>query len=194
MKKVLVFCTVGLLFLQVNTIAVAKSFQCLNVIDGFQKSIGEWGDECIKYVRYETDIEYGCCNGNAETCYADAVACGYFTGDEPVVGAIMVMGAWSGGSSIGHDAIVIEIDQDDSDLVKVRDSNWDLDHKIQEHWIDTGSGSYSWFKYIYCENSNQTSTGYRFISDQGVSIAWSPANVPILFDKIYDILYNNTLK
>lgn len=154
----------------------------------FQKSVGEWGNQCIIYVRNETGISWNCCHGNAQNCYSQAKDCGYQTGDTPVIGSIMVMGAWSD-SSVGHDAIVISIDWNNPFRVKVRDSNWGLDEKVQEHWIDTGSNSYGWFKYIY-PKSNGSGKGYRIISEDQTSIAWWPSDVPCNKASIW--AYNQT--
>lgn len=174
------FCIVSCccIILSIGTNSIANGFDEYQV--SFKKSIGEWGDQCIKYVRFETGIEPECCNGAAQNCYNQAKACGYKTGDTPVIGSIMVMGAWSG-SSVGHDAIVIAIDSNNSELVKVRDSNWGLDEKIQEHWIDASSNSYGWFKYVYPKNTNTSPQTEKEANTTAYAnsgnLAWLPLGV-----------------
>ena len=183
-------------FLCLSHISMATGFDEYQL--NFQKNIGEVGGQCIVYVRAETGIEWSCCHGDAQKCYSQAKSCGYPTGDIPVIGSIMVMGPWSS-SSVGHDAIVIAIDNGNTARVKVRDSNWGLDEKIQEHWINTAGTTYGWFKYVYPKNQNSSGnssgngsgdSSYFYVSEGNVHIAWSPSNVPCNKASVWS--YNQT--
>ncbi len=111
------------------------AFNCNNVADGFEKNVGDYGDQCIIYVRDETGIEWSCCHGNAKTCSDDAKSCGYSVGSTPHIGSIATFDAWKGNSA-GHVGIVIDIDEKNH-KVKLRHSNWHLNEIVSEEWVST---------------------------------------------------------
>jgi len=155
--------------------SAAGDFVCSNVEDGF-KMIVDYDSErpCNVYVRYETEIEHKCCNGLAKECYDQAASCGYSVGSMPQIGSIMVMDAW-GDNTAGHAAIVIDINSQDSSLVKVRDSNWLEDEYTREHWIDTDTNGYKIKGYIYCDDGSPdppSLVAYRRVGN----VAWYPPN------------------
>lgn len=110
-------------------------FTCENVTNGFQESTGDWGGQCVPYVRKETGIEYACCNGYAKNCYDQARACGYTVGQSPKRGAVAVFNSWPG-NRYGHVGIVIGIDSKNG-RIQLRHSNWRLDERVSENWVST---------------------------------------------------------
>lgn len=106
-----------------DTTITAKFYKTFRnaATEGFRKTVSSWGDQCIVYARYETDIPYAACHGDAMDCFGLAKAAGYSTGSVPKVGAIAVFNKDSY-PTVGHDGIVIEVISDTS--IKLRHSNW----------------------------------------------------------------------
>ncbi|MCI5208479.1 MAG: CHAP domain-containing protein [Candidatus Electrothrix sp. ATG2] len=121
------------------------TFTCDNV-DFFQINIGNWGGQCVPYVRKETGIEYECCNGYAKNCYDQARSCGYATGDTPAENSIVTFDDWNG-NPYGHVGIVIDVDKK-NDRIKLRHSNWHLNEVVSEEWVSTNNLPIK--GYIYC--------------------------------------------
>lgn len=114
------------------------------VTDGFRTTSGG-GDECVLYVRAETDIPYAACNGEAGDCFSQAQSQGYVSSSTPRVGAIMVFSKVPNtGLQYGHVGIVTAISGTN---VTIQDSNWYGDHIIHNHTVDTTN--YGIEGYIY---------------------------------------------
>ena len=84
-----------ILILGVISIETAKAYEtfiCRSTAfkDAIGLNKGEKDGQCVLYVRYETEIPYSGCNGEAWTCYYDAQQAGYAVGQEPRVGAIII--------------------------------------------------------------------------------------------------------
>ncbi len=116
-----------------------------NAAAGFRTTSGD-GDECILYVRAETDIPSAACTGEAGDCFSQAQAKGYATSTiVPRVGAIMVFAKVPNTSlQYGHVGIVTAIDGTN---VTIQDSNWVGYHTIGNHTVNTAN--YSIVGYIY---------------------------------------------
>jgi len=113
-----------------------------------------YGDgECVTYVRHETGADI---YGNANTWYQGAINAGYYTTAGPSIptgkdmsSAIIVFGIVSESSfPTGHVGIVIN--KVDSTHLNIRDANWNLDGKLDEHVIDVTNENYNILGYIYC--------------------------------------------
>ncbi|MFA7319544.1 MAG: CHAP domain-containing protein [Parcubacteria group bacterium] len=113
-----------------------------------------YGDgECVTYVRHETGADI---YGNANTWYQGAINAGYHTTAGPSIptgkdmsSAIIVFGIVSESSfPTGHVGIVIN--KVDSTHLNIRDANWNLDGKLDEHVIDVTNENYNILGYIYC--------------------------------------------
>lgn len=129
-----------------------ETFSCTagNFSDPINLNKGSDNGQCVKYVRYETGISYAGCNGNASTCYDDAISAGYAVGQTPRESAIIVFDADSSksGLGVGHVGIVRSVDGKN---VTIRDSNWVADYTVGEHTEDVST-----FKikgYIYCDGN-----------------------------------------
>lgn len=137
-----------------------SGFICENV-NGFQTKIGSWGNQCVQYVRKESDIEYACCNGYAKNCYSQANDCGYNVGSSPELNSIAVFDSWKG-NPYGHVGIVIGIDSKNH-KIKLRHSNWHLNELVSEEWVSTKK--YPVKGYIYCDGDSLGSGGSTLPSD-----------------------------
>ncbi len=131
-----------------------SGFTCDNVTDGFQASIGStFNGECVPYVRYETGIEYACCNTAAKYCYDQAYDCGYDVGSKAELGSIAVFNSWKN-NPYGHVGIVIGIDAKNN-KIKLRHSNWHRkDNKplVTEDWVSLNA--YPLKGYVYCDGDS----------------------------------------
>lgn len=114
-----------------------------NAAGDFRQSSGD-GDECVIYVRNETDILYAACNGEAADCFSQAQSVGYSTGSAPRIGSIIVFNRASGALSSGHVGIVTNINGTE---ITIQDSNWVAYHTIGNHTVDVSG--YSIAGYIY---------------------------------------------
>lgn len=122
----------------------AKFFRTFrNAVGDFRQSSGD-GDECVIYVRNETDILYAACNGEAADCLDQAQSAGYSTGSAPMIGSIIVFNRASGALSSGHVGIVTGINGTE---ITMQDSNWVAYHTIGNHMVDVSG--YSIAGYIY---------------------------------------------
>jgi len=122
-----------------------KTFRC--AADDFRYNIGTDGDECVIYVRNETDIPWADFNGYAYTCYQKAKNAGYKTGNEPKKSSIVVFDKQDGIGNAGHVGIVKSVDGSN---ITIRDSNYVGYHAIGEHKINTDN--YIILGYIYCDD------------------------------------------
>lgn len=122
----------------------AKFFRTFrNAVGDFRQSSGD-GDECVIYVRNETDILSAACHGEAADCFSQAQSAGYSTGNAPRIGSVIVFDRGSGDLSIGHVGIVTGINGTN---VTMQDSNWVAYHTIGNHTVDVSG--YSIAGYIY---------------------------------------------
>lgn len=113
-----------------------------------------YGDgQCVTYVRHETGIID--ISGNANAWYQGAINAGYYTtggpnfpGDRDMNSAIIVFGRVSDESfPYGHVGIIIN--KVDSTHLNIRDANWNLDGKLDEHVIDVANQNYNILGYVY---------------------------------------------
>lgn len=88
-------------------------------LGSFRYNVGVFGDECVIYVRNETDIPHSAFNGDAHTYYDKVKGAGYETGQVPKLSSIIVIDEQSG-IPVGHVGIVISING--NELI-IRDSN-----------------------------------------------------------------------
>lgn len=123
----------------------------------FRNAVGDFqittGDECVIYVRNETDILYAACNGEAADCFDQAQTAGYDTGQTPKEGAIIVFDRVPETAlDVGHVAIVTNYN---GDQVSMHDSNWVGYHAIGDHTETIGTGGYAIKGYIYYTPNQQ---------------------------------------
>lgn len=143
----------------------ANSFMCTKGM--FQQNEEENGDECVLYVRFETEIPWSACNGSAYTCFQKAQDAGYAVGSEPRESAIIVFNT-SGGLPDGHVGIVKSIN---GSTLTIRDSNWNNDHIIHEHPVSSSRGDIE--GYIYCDGRTGPSYHEQTTTCAG-NICWEP--------------------
>lgn len=124
---------------------MAKFFKTFRASAGsFKKNVSDFGDECVIYMRYETDIPYADINGYAYDAYQQAIDAGYATSATvPKISSIIVF-ASQGSMTNGHVGIVTAINGNN---ITIRDSNWGLDGNVQEHTVDVTN--YTITGYIY---------------------------------------------
>lgn len=159
-----------LLNFQIPALA-SKAFLCTGGI--FDKNVGDTdGGECVLYVRHEIQMDgnnyFEVCNGEAWTCYQDAINAGYAVGQTPKVGAIVVFGKSGIYSVAGHVGLVKSVSG--SNFV-VRESNITY-HKVGERTIGNNDSAIT--GYIYCggdgSDSEPTSSTLRIVNQLG----WYP--------------------
>lgn len=166
LAMVMIFATV------IDLFADTEIFICTN--GNFKKSVGEYGGQCVIYVREETKIEFDGFYGEAWTCFQKAKEFGYAVGQEPRISAIVVFGKNPNVSGdVGHVGIIIE---KETGRIRVHDSNWRLDEKIQEHWMNLDDPNHPILGYIYCEGdlaiNSPGKLPYRLVGN----VAWYPPN------------------
>jgi len=173
MKKFQLICLLlimafSVVCLQVKNVDASKTFVCRN--NDFNDAVGlnkkNDDGQCVKYVRYETEIPYSGCNGEAWTCYEDAKQDGYAVGHEPRVGSIIVFNK-SDNLSVGHVGIIKEVNGSN---VTIRDSNWVNQYTVGEHTINLANSNYDILGYIYCDGYG-SATYFNFKTG---SEGWTP--------------------
>ena len=94
---------------QIPCATAYETFRCS--ADSFRKNVGDDGDECVLYVRDETDILNTAFYGEAYTCFDKAKNAGYATGSDPKESAIIVFNIDnSKDMPVGHVGIVKKVD------------------------------------------------------------------------------------
>ena len=173
MKKLTLLVVIVVVSLIFQSTAMAyKTFKCTGGV--FNKDKEDNGGECVIYVRYEIgdgNIQkyYNVCNGEAWTCYQDAINAGYAVGQTPRVGAIVVFAKSGMYSSAGHVGLVKSTSG--TNFV-VRESNVDGVHIIGERTISNDDPNI--LGYIYCA---PTQIPYVGVTEGNTSIYWTPTDV-----------------
>ena len=165
--------TVAVVLIFQSPVLAYKTFLCTGGV--FEKNLNDYGDECVLYVRYEigsgdTKKYRDVCNGEAWTCYQDAIDAGYAVGQTPKVGAIVVFGKSGMYSSAGHVGIVKDVDANE---FIIRESNI-VYHTVGERTI--GNDDPNILGYIYCNGNGDDSTSTQMVMRVIGETGWYPAN------------------
>jgi len=143
----------------------AANFRCIS--DNFKKNIGEWGKQCVVYVRDETEIPYAACNGDAWTCYEKAREY-YKVGNIPYVSSIIVFGIHNK-LPVGHVGIIKAVKQlQDGYEITIRHSNWHGNEIISEETFIYSNGfigDKEILGFIYSDSCIANNTVFNFNSN-----------------------------